>query len=100
METISKEGVVMNKSEIFVKVENKKQAEQYKTILKVLGEEVSLKYWIDCYRIEQDKLIFKDNSWIVLGYTYDRKEITIKELIKMLVSEDTKSTNMYKRKYE
>ena len=89
METIFKEGNKMNKSEIYVKVENKKQAKQFKAILKALGEEVSDVYWIDEYGNAQDKLVFRVNGWVVVYVADNKTEITIKELIKIIVSEET-----------
>ena len=73
----------MNKSEIYVKVENKKQAKQYKAILKALGEEIGYGYWIDEYPYEQDKLLLRVNGWIVAGNDHSKTEVTIKELIKI-----------------
>lgn len=89
METIFKEGVVMNKSEVFVKVKDKKQAKQYKAILKALGEEIGKGYWIDDYGNAQDKLIFRLNGWVVVGSALNITEVSIKELIKILVNEET-----------
>lgn len=78
----------MKKSQIYVKVENKKQAKQYKTILKALGEEVSGRYWVDYTAVTQDVLVFIDNRWTVAFDTYNKTEVSIKELIKILVNEE------------
>lgn len=78
----------MKKTEIYVKVENKKQAKKYKAILKALGEKINYEYWIDDSIVKQDKLVFEGNRWFVFGYdARNRKEITIKELIKILINE-------------
>lgn len=79
----------MNKSEVYVKVESKKQAKQYKAVLKALGEEISDIYWVDDYGYAQDRLVFKDNSWVVISGVENKTEVTIKELIKILINEDT-----------
>lgn len=81
----------MKKEEIYVPIANKKEAKRAKSVLKALGEDVS-KY--DFYKGQEDALWFYDNNYwtTCLNKVTDscrgRKEITLKQLIEMLVNHD------------
>lgn len=75
----------MKKENIYVAVSGKKQAKQFKAILLALGEEVREDFWKKSNNTEQNQLICTNNFWVIDG-TWERTQITIKELIKLLVT--------------
>lgn len=72
-----------SKENVFVHVSGKKQAKQYKAILKGLGEHVS--HWTFCKKIDND-LHFDEQGWCLDELPEEKKEVTIKELIELLFS--------------
>jgi len=81
----------MKKSEVFVKIANKKEANSVKLILKALGEDISNSYYIEDFDAKQDVLIFReDDAWILVETFIvdgEKKEVTLKELIQIISNE-------------
>ena len=96
----------LKKEDVYVAVSSKKQAKQFKSILLALGEEIRDDYWLNDRDHNQDELIFSYDCWTVANSDITRTEITIKELIKLLVmpndvvkAEEPKSINFYLSDY-
>ena len=74
----------MKKENVYVPVNGKKQAKQYKAILEGLGEVVKEDYFTNT-NLLNSHLDFRDNGWI-LGVSGYKQKITIKQLIEILVN--------------
>lgn len=83
----------MNKNEIYVPINNRKEAKQAKAVLKALSEPTSSSFY-NKYYDENCHLYFNKihSEWVVsLSPTYGHEEITLKQFVKLLVSESDNS---------
>lgn len=75
----------MKKTEIYVPIANKKEAKQAKAVLKALGENVRSDFFTNTIPSCHGITMYYSNGW-VLGMG-GLREITLKQLIELLVSE-------------
>lgn len=79
----------MKKEDICIPILNKKQSKKIKTILKVLDEKIDNDYWINKHYTDiKTELYFYNGKWRINDNIEILKKITIKQLIKLLISED------------
>lgn len=79
----------LTKENVYVPIENAKQAEKAKGILEELGEDVGAHYYREDWGSRQDKLHFINNyyDWIcVNSIDCIKTKITLKQLIEILVN--------------